>query len=626
MNRLAWFVPLIALSGCDTDSNSGAPRVVQPRLDETELLQSDDLTLGLEFLHQVYEPGRYSMMPGQDPTQLPDVDRLALYHLNQWLAREAKQETDWKPAALLKVVPKSLASIQPLQEIDRAKLTQDDLNFLHGRIWQRDVADRVSKQPLPEPWSSWIRESLTPSLSEEERATTPQQLAAAIQLFDWTIRNIQLDAFPEAEEDAPASAGSQAAGQDVNASPPQRGVPGPGYLRYPYETMLYGHGDTYERARVFIELCRQQGIECVKLAIAQDAGPPRPWAVAALIGADAYLFDAELGLPLRAADGRGVVTLAALQKQPDLLSQLNLDQKRTYWVKSDDLAQLRAFISASPEELSKRMWLLDHAATGAKHLALFVDADALNQRIAKTPSLKGAQVSLWKVPFECSLYVSLGQGLRLRRDKDFAIAFENQTMGLRFPMQPLRQARLLQFRGDFDTSEDALARRKERERELRKQGIPSDQIPPPRDGGAVELYLLSRPEGQSIEQLAYSQQWQQRFGLTVLPNDPEQRREYLEMITARVQRARDDTSYWIALVQYEKGDYANAVKWLKGSLPEDAADEKPWSAGARYNLARCYEALGQTEDAVALYERDDSPQKYGNRLRARWLKQNSGER
>jgi hypothetical protein len=47
--------------------------------------------------------------------------------------------------------------------------------------------------------------------------------------------------------------------------------------------------------------------------------------------------------------------------------------------------------------------------------------------------------------------------------------------------------------------------------------------------------------------------------------------------------------------------------------------EGPWKNGARYNLARCYEAMGRIEDARQLYLIDDSPQRHGCLLRARQL-------
>jgi tetratricopeptide (TPR) repeat protein len=362
---------------------------------------------------------------------------------------------------------------------------------------------------------------------------------------------------------------------------------------------------------VFIELCRLQRIDTVLLAVTSANSPARPWALAVLIGPHAYLFDAELGLPLPGENGRGVVTLAGLSGQPELLEQMNVNDKQTYWVKREDLTSLQPLISASPEELSKRMWLLDRQMSGDKHLALFADADATATRLAEFPQLKGAKVALWRVPFEASLYVSLGLGLRLNRDQKFATEYGNQTFFLTLPLSPIRQARQLQFQGTFDTSEETKARRRQRERT--KQADPLQ-----RDGGAVELYLLARPEGRAIEDLAYSEYWQRFYGLNALPQDPQQRRELLDMVATRIKRSRDDVSYWLGLVQFEKEDYPNAITWLKQSLSDDSSDQ-PWAGGARYNLGRCYEALGQKQKAIKLYRDEDSPQKYGNRLRAKWL-------
>ena len=593
---------LLSLGGCDTQpASSGTTRVVQPRLDETEILQQDDLILGLDLLHHVYEPSRFYPDRRRPMNAMPEVDRLALYHLNQWLARETQQASAWTPPALLQFVPKSLAAIQPLQELDRSRLTYDDIRFLHGRIWQRDIARRVTAQPLPEPWQTWLKEQAVSK--DQEQA---QQLSAAMQLFDWTVRNVQLEPFPPAEKTTAAGTSSN---KESDALPPQRGVPGPGYQRYPYETLLYGRGDAYERARVFMELCRQQNVDTIVLAVNQASGPPRPWAVAAMIGPELYLFDAELGLPLPAEQGRGVVTLAQLVKQPELLEQLNLAAKQTYWVKADDLSSLRPLISASPEELSKRMWLLDREAKGTKQLHLFVDADALAARIVQAPPLSAAKVALWRVPFECSLYVSLGLGLRLNLDREFLLQYDKETAQLRNPYGPIRQGRQLQFQGTFDTPEAALIQRRQRER---------DKIVDPafHDGGAIDLFLMARPEGRAIEDFARSDLWQQ--AQASLPNNPQERQKQLAILTERIQRMRDDVTFWLGLIQYEKGDYENAIKWLQLSQADESS-ERPWAAAVRYNLARSYESLGQTEEAIKLLSSDDSPQKYGNRLRAKWL-------
>jgi tetratricopeptide (TPR) repeat protein len=52
----------------------------------------------------------------------------------------------------------------------------------------------------------------------------------------------------------------------------------------------------------------------------------------------------------------------------------------------------------------------------------------------------------------------------------------------------------------------------------------------------------------------------------------------------------------------------------------EAAPDGPWTAAAQYNLGRAYEANGQLQKAIELYEDDDSPQRLGNLLRARRLK------
>ena len=76
-----------------------------------------------------------------------------------------------------------------------------------------------------------------------------------------------------------------------------RGIAGPGYQYPPWQTLLFGHGDAWQRARVFLLLCRQQGIQAVLLAFPGRTTPPRPraWLPAVLIADQLYLFDVRLG-------------------------------------------------------------------------------------------------------------------------------------------------------------------------------------------------------------------------------------------------------------------------------------------------------------------------------------------
>lgn len=44
-----------------------------------------------------------------------------------------------------------------------------------------------------------------------------------------------------------------------------------------------------------------------------------------------------------------------------------------------------------------------------------------------------------------------------------------------------------------------------------------------------------------------------------------------------------------------------------------------WEPAARYNLARTFEHLGQSDRAIELYKTQREPQEHGNRIRARMI-------
>ena len=85
-------------------------------------------------------------------------------------------------------------------------------------------------------------------------------------------------------------------------------------------------------------------------------------------------------------------------------------------------------------------------------------------------------------------------------------------------------------------------------------------------------------------------------------------------------RVKVDASYWLGLLRYDLGDYEIAAHWLQERTLQ-SEPFGPWTTGARYNLARTYESMGQLEAAVKLLAHDDSPQSYGNKLRAERLQQ-----
>jgi tetratricopeptide (TPR) repeat protein len=88
------------------------------------------------------------------------------------------------------------------------------------------------------------------------------------------------------------------------------------------------------------------------------------------------------------------------------------------------------------------------------------------------------------------------------------------------------------------------------------------------------------------------------------------------------QQHRDDAAYWLGLILLEQqtNETYESAKQYFGKMTLEATADNAWTNGARYNLARCYEALGQFPEAIKLYEADRSPQRYGNYLRAARLK------
>jgi hypothetical protein len=96
-----------------------------------------------------------------------------------------------------------------------------------------------------------------------------------------------------------------------------------------------------------------------------------------------------------------------------------------------------------------------------------------------------------------------------------------------------------------------------------------------------------------------------------------------------MQAARKNATYWLGLLKMDQGLTGHdrrdleiaATSWFPQVI--DAKPPSEWLDGTRYNLARTYEALGQTDQAIELYEQGDSLQRHGNLLRARRLREDS---
>ena len=118
------------------------------------------------------------------------------------------------------------------------------------------------------------------------------------------------------------------------------------------------------------------------------------------------------------------------------------------------------------------------------------------------------------------------------------------------------------------------------------------------DGEAAPCFRIARP---SHESLALSSE-----------SDTEKQIKLL---------GKEAASYWSGLMAYEQGNYPSAAYYLLNKTI-DAYPDGPWTTGARYNLARTYEALGKPDLAILLYTGNTaSPGYLGDLLRSQWLKE-----
>jgi tetratricopeptide (TPR) repeat protein len=314
---------------------------------------------------------------------------------------------------------------------------------------------------------------------------------------------------------------------------------------------------------------------------------------AAIIGKQLYLFDAELGLPIPGPDGKGIATLEEAVGSEAVLKQLDLPGGAAYPQSPATLTNVVALIEAEPEALARRMLLLQKELPSKQHLILSVDPSGLKTRLLRDcPQVKS--VRLWHVPLEAILY-QYGRPAAFAKDPQAGQKFFREEIVFYMPGRPLTLGRNFHLQGQFEDREQV--------------------------SGARTLYLASRTPDQERSLVYTSDKFRQAIGITQgLPENEEQKKAYLESIVVHMQRLKEHATYWLGLTYYESGKYAAAIEWLDERVLQTPLPS-PWMASARYNLARSYEALRQTEKAIALLEADDSPQQHGNKLRALWLKQ-----
>jgi hypothetical protein len=268
-------------------------------------------------------------------------------------------------------------------------------------LWHSNAAPGNTRWTAAAAWSDWLGE-------------TSRSLARAAALFDWTVRNIQLDA-------------------DEGAIPHRPG-----------QALVFGHGTAEQRAWIFALLCRHQRLNSVILVLPTEAAGnarqfsdgTRTWAVGVLVGGQVFLFDPRLGLPLPGPSGEGIATLAQAQADDSILRQLDLEGA-LYPVTAEALAAVEARIVSDQFDLSRRAAQVQANLAGNNQVVLTAAARDLAAALEKVGGVRG--VALWDFPFR-TLRDQLGLGIAARETD--ALAFEP------FAVRPkLWKARTRHFQG-----------------------------------------------------------------------------------------------------------------------------------------------------------------------------------
>ena len=359
---------------------------------------------------------------GWEPAPDLGAIRQIVDRANQWLRNTPPKDDQWTPTPLLAGLPAELREakgVVPLltdEQLREGLFGEAEGRLLAEAAWCRDI-------------SQWARR---PAAGQSEAD-------AATQLFDWTVRNIQLD-----RAEAPA------------------------IVQFLWQALAYGHGTAAHRAWALAELCRHQRLDAVILeaAAAAEGAPAPPLLVGVLAGDDVLVFDPQLGLPLPGPDG-GVATLAQLGADDWLLRNLDVPGGAAYPLSAEQLKQVRARIVASPLQLSRRASRLEAALKGDEFIQLSVDPAPIAERLKQHPQIAG--VKLWEQPTRAIADVyALPIALRVQAAEEFQP----------FAQRPLLwQARLLHFQGNKDV------RAAERD----------DPLAEPRDGHRDALNLYQHP-------------------------------------------------------------------------------------------------------------------------------------
>lgn len=601
---LLLLTPLL-LSGCRDRSQVNVSEI-RPR--ETE---SDNLQTAL------------AIVDGLDNADLSQATSACIYNFNQWIEKH-DDDSQWVTPSLLSALPIHLAGTGLVNNVGAKRFFPPDVNYLQEMSWISQIARWIQANEVDHRkiWDDHI----PASVQREDRA----KLQKVLRMFDWTVRNVQLEPlleYPEVPEGETRTA-------------PELGMPGPGYSMAVRDILVFGKGDWWQRARVLALLARQVDVSVVLLGLPAEFGEAKqPWLTACLIGDQLYLLDVKDGLPVLTEDGSAIATLHGLrqnQKYAVTLLPASLEASG-----EEMLSGLVGLIEADVMSVSHRMAILEKYLTGDRQMKLTTMPNTLSRELRTKHAIEKSEI--WVPTYE---YYAFATALNARISEGDAgvIAFlkEKQDYQILEDMYQLKEGRFKSFRGLFDDFEIGVGQETQR--------------------GSKTLLMSSRLSQDKIVKVTTDRQVQEELGY-VRPDEMSLTawQENLRRTKLIFVKTKDMASYMIGMIHMEQGNYSDAIDWLErrtlqigvedtppasldpnqnpiaqnpsldllsglvgqNSTPEVNRLEKSiYDTSARYNLARCYLALGDYQRAKELLEDDafDAAQKRGNAKLLRVLK------
>ncbi len=601
---LLLLTPLL-LSGCRDRSQVNVSEI-RPR--ETE---SDNLQTAL------------AIVDGLDNADLSQATSACIYNFNQWIEKH-DDDSQWVTPSLLSALPIHLAGTGLVNNVGAKRFFPPDVNYLQEMSWISQIARWIQANEVDHRkiWDDHI----PASVQREDRA----KLQKVLRMFDWTVRNVQLEPlleYPEVPEGETRTA-------------PELGMPGPGYSMAVRDILVFGKGDWWQRARVLALLARQVDVSVVLLGLPAEFGEAKqPWLTACLIGDQLYLLDVKDGLPVLTEDGSAIATLHGLrqnQKYAVTLLPASIEASG-----EEMLSGLVGLIEADVMSVSHRMAILEKYLTGDRQMKLTTMPNTLSRELRTKHAIEKSEI--WVPTYE---YYAFATALNARISEGDAgvIAFlkEKQDYQILEDMYQLKEGRFKSFRGLFDDFEIGVGQETQR--------------------GSKTLLMSSRLSQDKIVKVTTDRQVQEELGY-VRPDEMSLTawQENLRRTKLIFVKTKDMASYMIGMIHMEQGNYSDAIDWLERRTLQIGVDDTPpasldpnqnpiaqnpsldllsglvgqnstpevnrleksiYDTSARYNLARCYLALGDYQRAKELLEDDafDAAQKRGNAKLLRVLK------